>query len=162
MDVFIRSNSNVTRDTANCRTFLNHVRIFVLIFPFLHPDGKSESATREQTALLDLLGVVIPFVLFRDGNGSIFAGRNRYVMCADDLGCNFPAYVVSSISATPAAFAERICIETSCEATFLICSTLCSRRYSFRETLIKSQNLTLRFNQRFLNLFKSIPIIRYI
>ena len=85
MDVFIRSNSNVTRDTANCRTFLNHVRIFVLILPFLHPDGKSES-TREQTALLDLLGVVMPLVLFRVGNGSIFAGRNRDVMCADDLG----------------------------------------------------------------------------
>ena len=68
MDVFIRSNSNVTRDTANCRTFLNHVRIFVLIFPFLHPDGKSESATREQAALLDLLGVVMPFVLFCAGN----------------------------------------------------------------------------------------------
>lgn len=64
MDVFIRSNSNVTRDTANCRTFLNHVRIFVLIFPFLRPDGEAESATREQAALLDLLGVVMPFLLF--------------------------------------------------------------------------------------------------
>ena len=162
MDVLIRSNSNVTRDTANCRAFLQNVRIFVLVLPFFRPDGKTESATREQAALLDLLGVVMPFVLFCAGNGSIFAGRNRYVMCADDLGCNFPAYVVSSISATPAAFAERICIETSCEATFLICSTLCSRRYSFRETLIKSQNLTLRFNQLSLKLFKSIPIIRYI
>ena len=28
----------------------------------------------------------MPFVLFRAGNGSIFAGRNLYVMCADDLG----------------------------------------------------------------------------
>ena len=162
MDVFIRSNSNVTRDTANSRAFLQNVSIAILILPFFRPDGEAESATREQAALLDLLGVVMPFVLFRAGNGSIFAGRNRYVMCADDLGCDFPAYVVSSISATPAAFAERICIETSCEATFLICSTLCSRRYSFRETLIKSQNLTLRFNQLSLKLFKSIPIIRYI
>ena len=63
-DVFIRSNSNVARDTANCRAFLNHVRISILIFPFLRPDGKAEPATREQAALLDLLGVVMPFVLF--------------------------------------------------------------------------------------------------
>ena len=28
----------------------------------------------------------MPFVLFRAGNGRIFAGRNRDVMCADDLG----------------------------------------------------------------------------
>ena len=28
----------------------------------------------------------MPFVLFRTENGSIFAGRKRYVMCADDLG----------------------------------------------------------------------------
>ena len=30
----------------------------------------------------------MPFVLFRTENGSIFAGRNRYVMCADDLGAS--------------------------------------------------------------------------
>ena len=60
--------------------------IAILIFPFLRPDGEAESATREQAALLDLLGVVMLFVLFRAGNGSIFAGRNRDVMCADDLG----------------------------------------------------------------------------
>ena len=57
-------------------------RISTLLLPFLRPDGKSESATREQAALLDLLSVVMPFVLFRAGNGSIFAGRNRDVMCA--------------------------------------------------------------------------------
>ena len=60
--------------------------IAILIFLFLRPDGEAESATREQTALLHLLGVVMLFVLFRAGNGSIFAGRNRDVMCADDLG----------------------------------------------------------------------------
>ena len=49
-------------------------------------DSKSKSATREQAALLDLLGVVMPFELFRAGNESIFPGRNRDVMCADDLG----------------------------------------------------------------------------
>ena len=89
MDVLIRSNSNITSDTANCRAFLQNVRISILILPFLCPNGKAESATREQAALLDLLGVVMPFVLFRAGNGSIFAGRNRDVMCADDLGASY-------------------------------------------------------------------------
>ena len=67
----------------------------ILIFPLLRPDGEAESATREQATLLDLLGVVMPFVLFRAGNGRIFAGRNRDVMCTDDLGSShirIPAY----------------------------------------------------------------------